>query len=64
MPKISFSPVFCRRCHIYVNRYVTFTEVGRKFRCNVCTMLNDGTFLLSYIALYVTLLIGNSLRKN
>ncbi|XP_061367231.1 protein transport protein SEC24 A-like [Gastrolobium bilobum] len=33
--------VRCRRCRAYVNPYVTFTEAGRKYRCNMCTMLND-----------------------
>lgn len=44
VPIISFAPasvVRCRRCRTYVNPYVTFTEAGRKFRCNVCTLLND-----------------------
>ncbi|KAL1350755.1 hypothetical protein HN51_014766 [Arachis hypogaea] len=41
---VSFAPasvVRCRRCRTYVNPYMTFTEAGRKFRCNVCTLLND-----------------------
>lgn len=44
VPIISFAPasvVRCRRCRTYVNPYVTFTEAGRKFRCNVCTLPND-----------------------
>ncbi|CAI8615333.1 unnamed protein product [Vicia faba] len=44
VPIISFAPasvVRCRRCRTYVNPYVTFTEAGRKYRCNVCTLLND-----------------------
>ncbi|CAJ2631773.1 unnamed protein product [Trifolium pratense] len=44
VPIISFAPasvVRCRRCRTYVNPYVTFTEAGRKFRCNVCALLND-----------------------
>lgn len=47
MPIVSFAPasvVRCRRCRTYVNPYVTFTEAGRKFRCNVCALLNDGMF--------------------
>uniref|UniRef100_M4CAK6 Protein transport protein Sec24-like At3g07100 n=1 Tax=Brassica campestris TaxID=3711 RepID=M4CAK6_BRACM len=31
----------CRRCRTYVNPYVTFTDSGRKWRCNICSMLND-----------------------
>ncbi|KAK7269462.1 hypothetical protein RIF29_22188 [Crotalaria pallida] len=41
---VNFSPsgvVRCRRCRTYVNPYVTFTEGGRKFRCNICALLND-----------------------
>ncbi|KAI5390829.1 hypothetical protein KIW84_075930 [Lathyrus oleraceus] len=44
VPIISFAPasvVRCRRCRTYVNPYMTFTDVGRKFRCNACTTLND-----------------------
>ncbi|XP_061366197.1 protein transport protein SEC24 A-like [Gastrolobium bilobum] len=44
VPIVSFAPasvVRCRRCRTYVNPYMTFTEAGRKFRCNVCTLLND-----------------------
>ncbi|XP_074285606.1 protein transport protein SEC24 A-like [Silene latifolia] len=33
--------VRCRRCRTYVNPYVTFTDGGRKWRCNLCALLND-----------------------
>lgn len=33
--------VRCRRCRTYVNPYVTFTDGGRRWRCNVCSLLND-----------------------
>ncbi|KAJ7973226.1 Protein transport protein Sec24-like [Quillaja saponaria] len=41
---VNFSPssvIRCRRCRAYVNPYVTFTDSGRKFRCNICALLND-----------------------
>ncbi|KAI4349870.1 hypothetical protein L6164_010416 [Bauhinia variegata] len=44
VPIVNFAPtgvIRCRRCRTYVNPYVTFTDAGRKFRCNVCTLLND-----------------------
>ncbi|KAK7337657.1 hypothetical protein VNO77_18242 [Canavalia gladiata] len=44
VPIVNFAPasvVRCRRCRTYMNPYMTFTEAGRKFRCNVCTLLND-----------------------
>ncbi|XP_042431796.1 protein transport protein Sec24-like At3g07100 [Zingiber officinale] len=44
VPVINFGPVGiirCRRCRTYVNPYVTFTDVGRKWRCNLCSLLND-----------------------
>ncbi|KAL3030245.1 hypothetical protein AAZX31_03G209100 [Glycine max] len=44
VPIVNFAPasvVRCRRCRTYVNPYMTFTEAGRKFRCNICTLLND-----------------------
>ncbi|XP_073005527.1 protein transport protein SEC24 A-like [Typha latifolia] len=31
----------CRRCRTYINPYVTFTDAGRKWRCNLCSLLND-----------------------
>ncbi|KAK9473823.1 protein transport protein SEC24 [Dipodascopsis tothii] len=31
----------CRRCRSYINPYVTFTDQGRKWRCNVCNLSNE-----------------------
>lgn len=33
--------VRCRRCRTYVNPFITFTDGGRRWRCNVCNLLND-----------------------
>ncbi|CAL0300149.1 unnamed protein product [Lupinus luteus] len=33
--------VRCRRCRTYVNPYITFTDGGRKYRCNICALLNE-----------------------
>lgn len=47
MPVVEFGIsgiVRCRRCRTYVNPYVTFTDAGRKWRCNMCALLNDGKF--------------------
>ncbi|KAE8675234.1 Protein transport protein Sec24-like [Hibiscus syriacus] len=44
VPAINFSStgiIRCRRCRTYVNPYVTFTDAGRKWRCNICSFLND-----------------------
>ncbi|MBA0771014.1 hypothetical protein Gotri_019548 [Gossypium trilobum] len=38
---ISTGIIRCRRCRSYVNPYVTFTDAGRKWRCNICALLND-----------------------
>ncbi|TYJ11835.1 hypothetical protein E1A91_A11G304200v1 [Gossypium mustelinum] len=38
---ISTGIIRCRRCRTYVNPYVTFTDAGRKWRCNICALLND-----------------------
>ncbi|KAA3472555.1 protein transport protein Sec24-like [Gossypium australe] len=38
---ISTGIIRCRRCLTYVNPYVTFTDAGRKWRCNICALLND-----------------------
>ncbi|ONK66293.1 uncharacterized protein A4U43_C06F6200 [Asparagus officinalis] len=44
VPVVNFGSagvIRCRRCRTYVNPYVTFTEAGRKWRCNLCGLLND-----------------------
>ncbi|XP_057997740.1 protein transport protein SEC24 A-like [Hevea brasiliensis] len=38
---VSTGIIRCRRCRTYVNPYVTFTDAGRKWRCNICSLLND-----------------------
>ncbi|MBA0567461.1 hypothetical protein Golob_012196 [Gossypium lobatum] len=47
VPVINFAStgiIRCRRCRTYVNPYVTFTDAGRKWRCNICSLLNDGEY--------------------
>ncbi|KAK1581925.1 hypothetical protein Q3G72_010223 [Acer saccharum] len=44
VPIVNFAStgiIRCRRCRTYVNPYVTFTDAGRKWRCNICSLLND-----------------------
>ncbi|GFZ13594.1 Sec23/Sec24 protein transport family protein [Actinidia rufa] len=44
VPIVNFATtgiIRCRRCRTYVNPYMTFTDGGRKFRCNICALLND-----------------------
>lgn len=44
VPIVNFGPagiVRCRRCRTYINSYVTFTDAGRKWRCNICSLMND-----------------------
>ncbi|XVF33892.1 hypothetical protein REPUB_Repub18cG0010800 [Reevesia pubescens] len=44
VPVINFAStgiIRCRRCRTYVNPYLTFTDAGRKWRCNICSLLND-----------------------
>nr|GMD61679.1 protein transport protein Sec24-like At3g07100 [Ipomoea batatas] len=44
VPVVNFATtgiIRCRRCRTYVNPYVTFTDSGRKWRCNICQLLND-----------------------
>jgi len=33
--------VRCKRCRTYVNAFVTWIENGRRWRCNICTQLNE-----------------------
>jgi len=41
-----------------VNPFVTFTDSGRKWRCNICSMLNDGN--LSKISFSINHLIDDA----
>ncbi|XP_062225139.1 protein transport protein SEC24 A-like [Phragmites australis] len=44
VPVINFGTagvIRCRRCRTYINPYATFADAGRKWRCNLCTLLND-----------------------
>ncbi|KAL3647825.1 Protein transport protein Sec24A [Castilleja foliolosa] len=44
VPIVNFATtgiIRCRRCRTYVNPHVTFTDNGRKWRCNICSLLND-----------------------
>lgn len=36
-------PVRCTRCKGYINPWCQFTDGGRKFKCNLCEFINDGT---------------------
>jgi len=33
--------VRCKRCRTYINAFVTFLENGRRWRCNICSGLNE-----------------------
>ena len=33
--------VRCRKCRTYINPFVQFQDGGRRFRCNVCSYVND-----------------------
>lgn len=33
--------VRCKRCRLYMNPFVSWTEHGRRWRCNICGQLND-----------------------
>lgn len=33
--------VRCRRCRTYINPFVSWLDGGRRFKCNVCAMIND-----------------------
>jgi hypothetical protein len=47
VPVINFGSagvIRCRRCRTYINPYATFADAGRKWRCNLCTLLNDGNY--------------------
>ncbi|XP_066346586.1 protein transport protein SEC24 A-like [Miscanthus floridulus] len=44
VPVINFGSagvIRCRRCRTYINPYATFADSGRKWRCNLCMLLND-----------------------
>eukprot|EP00798_Chlamydomonas_sp_ICE-L_P002521 gene2521-5474_t len=33
--------VRCRRCRTYINPFVAWQDAGRRYKCNVCAMLNE-----------------------
>jgi protein transport protein SEC24 len=33
--------VRCKRCRTYINPFVSWVDNGRRWRCNICGMLND-----------------------
>lgn len=33
--------VRCKRCRTYINAFVSWSEHGRKWRCNICGQIND-----------------------
>ena len=33
--------VRCKRCRTYINPFVSWSDNGRRWRCNICGMLND-----------------------
>jgi protein transport protein SEC24 len=35
-------PLRCSRCRGYISPMMTFIEGGRKFKCNLCYMENEG----------------------
>jgi len=44
IPVVNFGPVGvvrCRACRAYINPFVTWSENGRKWRCNLCGRDND-----------------------
>lgn len=48
VPIVNFATtgiVRCKRCRTYINPYVTFTDGGRKWQCNICVLLNEGKLL-------------------
>lgn len=41
IPLGSHGIVRCRRCRTYMNPFCQWVDGGRRFKCNVCTMLNE-----------------------
>jgi protein transport protein SEC24 len=44
VPVVNFGStgvVRCRRCRTYINPFVGFLDGGRRWRCNVCSLVND-----------------------
>jgi len=33
--------VRCKRCRTYINAFVTWVDNGRRWRCNICTQMNE-----------------------
>ncbi|OMH84760.1 Protein transport protein SEC24 [Zancudomyces culisetae] len=40
--------VRCRRCRSYINPFISFTEGGRRWKCNLCDLVNDIPLYFDY----------------
>lgn len=38
----------CRRCRAYINPFITLTDQGKRWRCNLCNLLNDIPMAFEY----------------
>ena len=41
---VDFGPtgiIRCKRCRTYINPFASWTDNGRKWRCNICGMVNE-----------------------
>jgi len=44
IPIVDFGPtgpIRCKRCRVYINAFVQFTDQGKKWKCNFCEVLNE-----------------------
>lgn len=40
----------CRRCRTYINPFVQFLDDGRRWKCNLCFVVNDVPHFFDYNA--------------
>ena len=51
--------VRCRRCRTYINPFVSFVDQGVRWRCNICSSLNEGSIDVLFNVVFSIVIVSN-----